>query len=69
MKLLWPIKVFAGAGHGDRGATRHVGTKQQTYYRWRKMNGGMGDAQLKRLKELEKEIQHPILSSQWTQGR
>ena len=30
---------------------------QQTYYRWRKLYGGMGRDQLKRLKELEKENQ------------
>jgi hypothetical protein len=30
---------------------------QQTYYRWRKLYGGMGRVQLKRLKELEKENQ------------
>ena len=30
---------------------------QQTFYRWRKLYGGMGRSQLKRLKELEKENQ------------
>ena len=30
----------------------------QTFYRWRKLYGGMGTNQLKRLKELEKENQH-----------
>ena len=39
-------------------AVRQVGTPQQTYYRWRKLYGGMGRAQLKHLKELEKENQH-----------
>ena len=33
------------------------GVTQQTYYRWRKLYGGMGREQLKRLKELEKENQ------------
>ena len=38
-------------------AVRQIGVTQQTYYRWRKLYGGMGRAQLKRLKELEKENQ------------
>ena len=38
-------------------AVRQIGVTQQTYYRWRKMYGGMGRDQLKRLKELEKENQ------------
>ena len=36
---------------------RQIGTTRQTYYRWRKLYGGMGRDQLKRLKELEKENQ------------
>ncbi len=40
------------------GTVRQVGTTRQTYDRWRKLYGGMGRAQLKRLKELEKENQH-----------
>jgi transposase-like protein len=43
----------ADAGH----AVRQIGITQQTYYRWRKLYGGMGREQLKRLKELEKENQ------------
>ena len=38
-------------------AVRQIGVTQQTYYRWRKLYGGMGREQLKRLKELEKENQ------------
>ena len=38
-------------------AVRQIGITQQTYYRWRKLYGGMGRDQLKRLKELEKENQ------------
>ena len=51
------IEVLQGQGMTTAGAVRHVGTTQQTYYRWRKLYGGMGRAQLKRLKELEKENQ------------
>ena len=38
-------------------AVRQIGVTQQTYYRWRKLYGGMDRTQLKRLKELEKENQ------------
>ena len=34
---------------------RQIGVTQQTYYRWRKLYGGMGRSQPKRLKALEKE--------------
>jgi transposase-like protein len=37
-------------------AIRQIGVSEVTYYRWRKEGGGMGAGQLKRLKELEKEI-------------
>lgn len=52
------IEVLQGQGMAIADAVRQVGTTQQTYYRWRKLYGGMGRAQLKRLKELEKENQH-----------
>ena len=51
------IEVLQGQGMTTAEAVRHVGTTQQTYYRWRNLYGGMGRAQLKRLKELEKENQ------------
>ena len=38
-------------------AVRQIGVTQQTYYRLRKLYGGMDRTQLKRLKELEKENQ------------
>ncbi len=38
-------------------AVRQIGATQQTYYRWRKLYGGMDRMQLKHLKELEKENQ------------
>ena len=52
------IEVLQGQGMSIADAVRQVGTTQQTCYRWRKLYGGMGRAQLKRLKELEKENQH-----------
>ena len=36
-------------------AIRQIGVTEQTYYRWRKKYGGMGAAQLKELKRLQKE--------------
>lgn len=38
-------------------AVRQIGVTQQAFYRWRKLYGGMGRSQLKRLRELEKENQ------------
>lgn len=51
------VEVLQGQGLLIADAVRQVGTTQQTYYRWRKQYGGMNRAQLKRLKELEKENQ------------
>ena len=34
---------------------RRIGVSEQTYYRWRKLYGGMKVDQARRLKELEKE--------------
>ena len=49
------VEVLQGQGMTIADAVRQVGITQQTYYRWRKLYGGMGRDQLKRLKELEKE--------------
>jgi putative transposase len=49
------VEVLQGQGLSIVDAVRQIGITQQTYYRWRKQYGGMGRAQLKRLKELEKE--------------
>ncbi len=51
------VEVLQGQGMAIADAVRQVGITQQTYYRWRKLYGGMGRDQLKRLKELEKENQ------------
>ncbi len=51
------VEVLQGQGMTIADAVRQVGTTEQTYYRWRKQYGGMNRAQLKRLKELEKENQ------------
>jgi len=58
-----PVAVQAqamGLGRGNLvfdAAVRQIGVTQQTFYRWRKLYGGMQRSQLKRLKELEKENQ------------
>ena len=55
MAKLREVEVLQGQGHSIADAVRQIGVTQQTYYRWRKQYGGMGRAQLRRLKELEKE--------------
>ena len=49
------VEVLQGQGMSVGDAVRQIGVTQQTYYGWRKLYGGMGREQLKRLKELEKE--------------
>ena len=51
------VDVLQGQGMTIADAVRQIGITQQTCYRWRKLYGGMGRDQLKRLKELEKENQ------------
>jgi putative transposase len=51
------VEVLQGQGMTVAEAVRQIGVTQQTFYRWRKMYGGMGCSQLNRLKELEKENQ------------
>ena len=51
------VEVLQGQGMTIAEAVRQIGVTQQTFYRWRKLYGGMGRSQLKRLKELEKEHQ------------
>ena len=51
------VELLQGQGMTVAEAVRQIGVTQQTFYRWRKLYGGMGRSQLKRLKELEKENQ------------
>jgi transposase-like protein len=51
------VEVLQGQSMPIADAVRQIGVTQQTYYRWRKLYGGMGREQLKRLKVLEKENQ------------
>ena len=49
------VEVLQGQGATIAEAVRQIGVTQQTFYRWRKLYGGMQRSQLGRLKELEKE--------------
>ena len=47
------VKLSQGKNVGQ--LCREMGITEQSYYRWRKEYGGMKGAQVKRLKELERE--------------
>jgi len=49
------VEVLVGQGMARIDAIRQVRIVEQTFYRWRKQYGGMGAAQLKELKRLQKE--------------
>ncbi|WBU61097.1 IS3 family transposase [Paracoccus albus] len=51
------VEVLQGQGATIAEAVRQIGVTEQTFYRWRKLYGGMQRSQLTRLKELEKENQ------------
>ena len=45
----------AEAGKAVAEVCREMGISQQTFYRWKRKFAGMGIAELRRLKQLEKE--------------
>ena len=49
------VEVFCSQGKTIAEAVRQVEIPEQTYYRWRKEYGGMGTAEAKQMKMLEKE--------------
>ena len=49
------VEVLVGQGMARIDAIREIGVVEQTYYRWRKLYGGMGRDQVKELKHLQKE--------------
>ncbi len=55
MTKLRQVEVLVGQGMARIDAIREVRITEQTFYRWRKQYGGMGAAQLKELKRLQKE--------------
>ena len=52
---LRPVEVLVGQGMARIDAIREIGVVEQTYYRWRKLYGGMGRDQVKELQRLQKE--------------
>ena len=49
------VEVVACQGMARIDAIREVGITEQTFYRCRKQYGGMGNAQFKELKRLQKK--------------
>ena len=49
------VEVLVGQGMARIDAIREIGVVEQTYYRWRKLYGGMGRDQVTELKRLQKE--------------
>ena len=55
VRKLREAEVLISQGNTIGQASRQLGITEQTYYRWRKLYGGMQISQAKRLKELENE--------------
>jgi len=53
--LLREADVKLSQGRNVSQICREMGIAEQTYYRWRKEYGGMKTAQIRKLKDLEKE--------------
>jgi putative transposase len=49
------VDVLTSQGTSVADAIRQIGVSEVTYYRWRQEYGGLGSAQVKRLKDLETE--------------
>ncbi len=45
----------AETGTPDAEVLRRMGISEQTFYRWKKLYGGLGTGELRRLKQLEEE--------------
>ena len=55
-----PEQIVAILREAERGGTtqmacRKHGISEQTFYRWKKMYGGLGVSEVQRIKQLEKE--------------
>ena len=55
VNLLREIDVMTANGKAIPMACKQIGISEQTYYRWRKIYGGLKVDQAKRLKETESE--------------
>lgn len=53
--ILREADVKLSQGKSVKQLCRELGITEQSYYRWRKEYGGMKTAQVKRLKDLERE--------------
>ena len=49
------VGVLVGQGMACIDTIREIQVTEQTFYRWGKQYGGMGTAQLKKLKRIQKE--------------
>ena len=50
------IELALGKGMDAPQACRQAGVSEQSYYRWRKEYGGMRTSQVRKLKDLEKNV-------------
>ena len=55
VRKLRQAEILISQGNTIGQMSRQLGITEQTYYRWRKLYGGMQVSQAKRLKELENE--------------
>jgi len=55
LNILRQIELDLAAGGTVEVAIRTAGISDATYYKWRKMYGGMGRSKLHEFKEMEKE--------------
>jgi transposase-like protein len=55
IRYLRQAEVLSSQNKSVSEICRDIGVSENTYYRWRKVYGGMGVDQAKRLKELERE--------------
>ena len=53
--LLTPEVVFRRVEAITPEVLRRMGISEQTFYRWKKLYGGLGTGELRRLKQLEDE--------------
>ena len=55
LNILRQVDLDLASGSTVETAIRTVGISEATYYKWRKLYGGMGKSQLRDLKAMEKE--------------
>lgn len=55
LNILRQVEMYLAGGATVESAIRTAGISDATYYKWRKMYGGVGKAKLHEFKEMEKE--------------